>query len=711
MPTRARSLAEDLRARDDDALARLLQLRPDTLRPVPRSFADLALRANSGPGVVAALDDLTAAHLGVLEAACALAPAGRFAVADLARGLDTDPDAVEVVVADLYDRALLWGGGDDLRVPSAVRDAMGPYPCGLDTVVRENLPAVRLATDDPAAFSDRLALAPPAARDLLLAHIWGPPTLPDVPGRDWLADADFMATDEAGNVLVPREIALQLRRGLLALDPVLADPSAAAPPTQLHAADAPAAHAADQFLRDTDRVIQQLERVALGRQANGAFPVRDLDTLATAAGLPKEGVALILAVAHAAQWVDYDEDRLRPTTCYETEFPHAVADRWATLALAWYQMDRGVPREPARVLAAAPDPALPAVRCLVLTGLAAGAARDLTGWLAWFRPRADVTGATLAAVTADADALGLCFGGVAGAGARYLASGATEARELAAAIAPDLPELTDRLILQADLTATSLGPLHPGVERRLGDMAEWESGGAATVYRFTPAGIRRAVAQGIDATAFLDWLESLSATPVPQALGVLMADEGAATPTLTAHSAMTVLTGAADAIASLAADPSLAELGLREVAPGVIVSPVPLERVSHVLLDNGHQVALPPGSAPPVLPSGATAAGTAAPDPRRVVRSLRGVERGNPATDPAPPDLAPAGPAQIHDALARAAAGHGQLWLTFASEDGERITHLLEPLDLAAGDVCAFDHSAGEIRTIPLERIVAISSV
>ena len=58
MPSRARSLAEDLRGRSDDQLALLLRLRPGLLRPVPKSFSDLALRANSAPSVIEALDDV-----------------------------------------------------------------------------------------------------------------------------------------------------------------------------------------------------------------------------------------------------------------------------------------------------------------------------------------------------------------------------------------------------------------------------------------------------------------------------------------------------------------------------------------------------------------------------------------------------------------------------------------------------------------------------
>ena len=69
------------------------------------------------------------------------------------------------------------------------------------------------------------------------------------------------------------------------------------------------------------------------------------------------------------------------------------------------------------------------------------------------------------------------------------------------------------------------------------------------------------------------------------------------------------------------------------------------------------------------------------------------------------------GPAQILASLHTAVARHQKVWLSFASDGGDRLTHLIEPLQLESGDVCAFDHTAGEIRTIPLERIVASAAL
>lgn len=705
MPARARSLAEDLRSRTDEQLARALVLRPDVSRPIPRSFADLALRLNTAASVIEALDELTASHLHVLEGACALAPAGRFGVAELAAGLDAQPDVVAPLVTDLYERVLLWGGSDDLRVPSAVREVMGPYPCGLDSVVRENLPGIRSVLADPTAFADRLALAPAAARELLFEHTWGPPVLAEAPGRDWLAGADFMAVDELGNVILPREIALHLRRGLLIREATLEPPALPLPDSAV----APhAAHAADQFVRDTDRVLQRLARTGLPRQANGAFPSREFDRLAADTALTEANVGLIISVTSAAGWVGTDsEGRLRPTTDYEIGLAHPIAERWATLASAWLTMQRSVPKDPARVFAVNRDPASPRHRRMTLAAQSAGAREDPNRWLSWYRPRLRIPAAQIGAIAAEAELLGLTFGGIPGPAGLAAAGETCRVADLSAAVAPGLPALTDRVVLQADLTATSLGPLEPTVERRLSEVATWESGGGATVFRFTPDSVRGALSRGVVGSDFLAWLRQHSATEVPQALEVLLADQEQALPATYVHAVSCVITCPADVAARLVTDDELAHLQLRELAPGVIVSSHAGTVVAAALLDRGISVAASGDATGPVVADGITVRATTPPDPGRVVRSLRKVESGTAHPTPEPPPVIPTPPAQVHAALASAADTHTRLWLTFASEDGDRITHLLEPLDLRDGDVCAFDHTAREIRTIPLERIVS----
>lgn len=708
MSSPARSLAEDLRGRSDEDLERVLRLRPDLLRPVPRSIAELALRANSAASTGHALADLTQTELQILEACCALAPAGRFSLSDLADGLDAPPASVAPAVRRLIDLVLLWGETEDIRVPSAVRDRFGPYPCGLDMVIRAAQSGVRVATADPAAFSDRVELAPQDARDLLISHSWGPPVVPSGPGHEWLSGQNFMAIDESERLIVPREIALLVRRGVLVAE-LAREPQLSRSGPSIAAADRYCGHAADQALRDVDRVLGHLTRGPLGRQSNGSLPAREFDSLVASAGLPAGQVGLILTLAQALDWVGWDGDqRLRPSAVFEQGLGRPVAERWATLVATWIGLPRATSGEPTRLLTGPDDPAAVAHRRHVLAGIVAGAGGTIEAWLEWYRPRQPIPAGQVGGLLAETEFLGLTFGGNPSGWASLLLAEPVDVTAVSAAVSPFLPELTGTVVIQADLTATALGPLEPGVERRLGQVADWESGGAATVFRFTPETVRAALARGESPDDLMEWLRAVSATEIPQALSVLVTDQAATLPSVSVHPAQSVVTCDPDESDALLSDPSLTPLGLREITPGILISSGSAPDVARALLDSGRAIiqASPPAMTSDGHPT-AERNSPRLPAPHRVVHSLRRVEQGENTRHSPPAELRPNGPAQLLAILKDSVAEHARLWLGFAGDDGERLTHLIEPLEIEGGDLCAFDHTACEIRTIPLERIIA----
>ncbi|NEC50156.1 helicase-associated domain-containing protein, partial [Actinospica acidiphila] len=82
----------------------------------------------------------------------------------------------------------------------------------------------------------------------------------------------------------------------------------------------------------------------------------------------------------------------------------------------------------------------------------------------------------------------------------------------------------DHVLLQADLTAVAPGPLERPLADMLGVLADVESKGGATVYRFTPASVRRALDAGRSAADLHAFLAAHSRTPVPQPLAYLVDD-------------------------------------------------------------------------------------------------------------------------------------------------------------------------------------------
>ena len=180
-----------------------------------------------------------------------------------------------------------------------------------------------------------------------------------------------------------------------------------------------------------------------------------------------------------------------------------VADRWARLALAWLESPRLVGlvggREAGKpVNALVPDLErvwLPETRRAALeqvaalepgTVLAAGTGvPSLVERMAWLRPRRPAVRAQAVAwAVEEAAVVGVtALGGMSTHGRALLSP--DDPQTAPAALAPLLPEPVDHVLLQADLTAVAPGPLEQELARHLALVADIESRGGATVYRFT----------------------------------------------------------------------------------------------------------------------------------------------------------------------------------------------------------------------------------
>ncbi|MPY81405.1 MAG: DNA-binding protein, partial [Actinophytocola sp.] len=142
------------------------------------------------------------------------------------------------------------------------------------------------------------------------------------------------------------------------------------------------------------------------------------------------------------------------------------------------------------------------MRALVLTTLAElppGAAPDadgVRGVIRWRRPRRggqlrdDLVRWTLR----EAELIGLTGQGALASYVRPVLDG--RPRDAVAALDAVLPEPLDHVLLQADLTAVAPGPLRSDIARELAAMTDVESRGGASVHRFTPASVRRALDEG-----------------------------------------------------------------------------------------------------------------------------------------------------------------------------------------------------------------------
>ena len=288
---------------------------------------------------------------------------------------------------------------------------------------------------------------------------------------------------------------------------------------------------------------------------SGGLGVRDLRRVATRLDVEEWQAALLAETAYAAGLLGAGgavETEWLPTPAYDRWRTDGVADRWVALVEAWLSSTRvaglvGGRDDRDKVVAAlGPDVerwVAAQVRVELLRLLASVPpgtvlpAERLDLALAWARPRQSwgLRSALVGWTLREAELLGVTGAGALSSAGRALAAtpavSGDESRRAAAwadavadALDPLLPRPVDHVLLQADLTAVAPGPLVPSLARALAMAADVESTGGATVYRFTPASVRRALDAGQTADDLHTLLATHSRTPVPQPLTYLVDD-------------------------------------------------------------------------------------------------------------------------------------------------------------------------------------------
>jgi hypothetical protein len=271
----------------------------------------------------------------------------------------------------------------------------------------------------------------------------------------------------------------------------------------------------------------------------------------------------------------------------------------------------------------------------------------------------------------------------------------------------------DRVVVQADLTATSMGPMTPQSQARLEALADLESAGAGAVYRFSSGTLQRAFDAGMGTGEVLAELAALSATGVPAALESLVADVGRRHGTIRVAATSTVVTSDDEAALSAAlADRSLQHLRLHPVAPGVAVSPLTADEVAAALRKAGlpalgtNETAPRPRRLPaprPVL--------TEYPGAEERSVAVRGLRAGAAARASlaGPSPVVPVGPRELVTILTDAIRDEIAVWIDFADATGTRRVRSVQPLTLRAGVLSGYDTRDRKVAAFPLSRIAGIA--
>ncbi len=717
-----RTLTDHLRHLGRDELVDLLELRPDLAFPRPADLVELATRSTTTTSIARALESLDAYQRLVAEAVAALS--SPTSVAEIAALLRSELAPVSRAVADLRDRALVWGADDAVNLVRAVREAFEPYPGGLAPPSYQPLSDAEIAErlDDcdetVGPVLDRLAWSPTGAvrnatRQLGPAKGQGP--------IDQLLAHRLLRPLDSDTVILPREVALHVRGGRFSAHPVpTTRPAVDGPERRAELVDRAAAGAAFALLHDLELAVHTLENAPHRLLRAGGLGTRDVANLGRALDSSAAHAGFVLECAAAAGLAAPGSNLcLLPTAAFDRWLTHDAAVRWRIVADAWLGVDRLPSRatEPgAHVLGPEADSRGAAdIRATVLSiAIGAGTGRvldleQLTAALAWQRPRV-VRGTGPGAATLvdwtwrEATWLGVAsLGCLSSFGPVLLNPGDPLPEKLTELF----PAPVEQVIIQADLTAVAPGPLPHRISRELRLLADQESRGGAGVFRFSPASVRRGFDAGWAAAEIHAWLEQHSATGVPQPLRYLVDDVARQFGSIRIGSAETYLRSDDPAqTAALLAHPDAAYLGLREIAPGVLVCNADTYEVVSVLRSGGLNPAVEDEtgrtlSAPPQLraPSPLVERRPRPPSAEEVVDAL--VRRPPGRVGPPADEL-------VAELTAALAAG-GSIDLTYTDADGVPSLVALTPLGLDAGVVTGVGTRSRKVLSFPLSRIVRVA--
>ncbi|WP_381792788.1 helicase-associated domain-containing protein [Streptomyces niveus] len=619
-----------LRTLGGEQLQRLFAARPDGTRtPAPLTLGEFADRLQRTGSVVRPLERLPLPCLQAAEALAALP--GPCAPESLERLLGTDPDTLAPVLDILTGLALVWPDANgQLHMAPALRRAwesplgMGPGLAELlDSHTSEDLRVIATALglkpgtrrqarheailahhEDEEKLLELIDSAPTAARALLheYAGVGGSDeaagtftTMSAGSAERWLLARALLVRREW--VYEPAQVPVEVIRALRGpswhapFDPAPPEPDAAGlVRVAASEVEREASAAATAFAGQAAGILAECATRPPATLKSGGIGARELAKLGKAADCPGPVVRLVLETAYAAGLLSHEGTRVLVTTAYDAWAAGAPADRFTLLLRAWWLL--GLTPSSSRDEDGKALPAL--ARRASCSGCRAGrhgvvdaattlpdghGVRDvgvLGQLISWHRPFADVDPqdeTPFASVIHEAELVGVLARGALSPLGTALLTGEPTAPYVAAARL--LPAATGRARFGADLTAVVSGEPTARLATLLDSLADRESRSAASVWRFSPASVRRALDRGQTPTGIEADLLDVSETserPLPQPLSYLIADIARRHGKVRVASASCVLHSEDTALlAEIAAHSALSHLGLRAIAPTVLL--------------------------------------------------------------------------------------------------------------------------------------------
>ena len=728
-----RSFADYLRRLGDPELLSLFALRPDLVAPVPHDISSLAVRANSTPSLSRAVDRLNEWQFQVLEACAALDEP--FEEKEIVSVTDS---SAKFVLPHLVSMALLYKSNDGFRLPSSLREVLGNEPAGLGPASMAKLSMKKL--DE----------APEGSKKVLERLTWGPPrgSVGDIrnpgPGIAWLLKENFLVPLDQRTVILPRNVAIYLRGGKIHKHPSPNPPVVHGRSVEQTVVDRAAIANISTILRWCEEILNFWSEEPPSVLRAGGLGVRDLKAAAEHLGVDESCAAFVAELVFLAGLVVIDaDDHVRPTHSFDIWLTQKPQARWHSMVSLWLITSRVsglVGRADAKHIAAL-GPELDRVNAATTRKLALELlsqhqqiSPDVEEFLAlvkWRAPsrRNPIVQADLVKWTLrEAEWLG-----VTGQGAisKYALALLGDQEDLG--VDADLPKSIDHILIQSDNTAIAPGRLEIAIARTLDSIADIESRGGATVYRFNESSIRRGLDHGKTGEEIKDFLRKTSKTPVPQPLDYLIGDVAKRHGRLRVGNTSSYLRCEDPTLLTqILSDKRLEGYPLRRIAPEVIICDVDANDLMLALRSYGYLPAAESSSG--VLITGQRInRAKSKPRPPRVIgelespteetlaaalRSLRVGERSGhkqtalreiatKALGNLPRTTANETLEMLHKFIIE---GH-TLSIGYADNNGSVTHRIIDPLSISAGSLIARDHGTGEVQTFRIPRITGVASL
>lgn len=717
-----------------DRLAALLRARPDLAIPAPTDSAQLAARATSRASIWRAFELCDAAERSIIEAVSSIEGLTPPAVAPL---IGADTTLVERIVARLGDLLLLWDDGSGLRVPRPLAEhcaiPMGPPLSTIPGLIGELTPpqAAMLKHLVEGQFDGTSATGPGSTAGVLLAL--------GLLGARGGGEPSQARQQRLTVTITTRQ---HFFAGRITNQPPTAPDIATAVSPQ-HTLDQIGAGSASALLRQVEAIAEAWGRRPPIALKSGDVAARDLKALCKSLTLDPHRAGFLLEVMDSAHLIasrDFEHNGQEhegwmPTTGYDEWSRWPTSARWAYLAQAWLGMARRPALTATRsssgsINALSPEiahPHIAALRGHLLetwattqqdTRLAAGTGMaSLLTALHWRHPQWYYVDEMALEVITEAAWLGLVVNDGLTTTARELIGAGMNAA--AAALEPLLPDPVDHVLVQADLTAIAPGPLEIDLAMHLAEVADVDSRGGATVYRFTTDSIRRGLDAGRSAEEIKGFLREASRTPIPQALDYLIDDVARRFGALRLGAASVFLRSDDEvAITELLHDPRVTTLNLRRIAPTVLISDLEPSAVLERLREIG---------AAPVVEAADGTVRVARPDVHRAVMgrlnraqgdaalqarvaaTVAAIQSGDRASVARPANTVAYATHDIIALLRRTLDANAEIVLAYAGSDGTVSQRVVRPLRLEGGRLTAFDERSDLQREFVVHRITAAS--